>query len=582
VRVLIQHLSRYVYPRPASLGPHSIRLRPASHTRARVESYGLHVSPVPDLRWQQDPYGNHVARLSFPRGGVVEGLEVRVELALDIRPLNPFDFLLDDDAEAVPVRYTAELQDALAPYLVRNSPEYQEGTRFREFDAALPTSGPTLQLLTALNQAVHRRVRYVIRDEAGVWTPENTLAEGRASCRDSAVLLVALLRARGLAARFVSGYLVQLKDEGMLPDQPKGVGRDVVDLHAWAEVFLPGAGWVGVDATSGLLCGEGHIPLACAASPALAAPLEGTSDCPATEVSFEMRIGRLGHEPRPTAPFPEGVYQLLLEGADRADAALQAAGLRLTSGGEPTFNSREHPEEPEWNEAALGATKWSQGFRLCAELRRRMMPGAALIAGQGKHYPGESLPRWSLDLVGRTDGRPLWTGDIGTSPGKSGLEEAQRFIDRLARRLGVAAGVLPAFEDPWHFVGAEAALQVEVDSLQADLSDAEERARLARVLDHGLGREVGYVLPLRRSAGAWATDSWRFRRGGSFSSGDSPIGLRLPWARSGGGAEPSRVRHGVRTALCVELRGESCGFSAAVAQGRGLPGPDVRSRGRSR
>jgi uncharacterized protein (DUF2126 family)/transglutaminase-like putative cysteine protease len=524
-----------------------------------VETYGLHVSPAPDLRWQQDPYGNHVARLSFPRGGGAEALEVRVELALDIRPLNPFDFLLDDDAEAVPVRYTAELRDALAPYLVRNSPEYQEGSRFREFDAALPTSGPTLQLLTALNQAVHRRVRYVVRDEAGVWTPETTLAEGRASCRDSAVLLVALLRARGLAARFVSGYLVQLKDEGMLPDQPKGVGRDVVDLHAWAEVFLPGAGWVGLDGTSGLLCGEGHIPLACAATPALAAPLEGTSDYPATEVTFEMRIGRLGHEPRPTAPFPDPVYQLLLEGADRADAALQAAGLFLTSGGEPTFNSREHSEEPEWNQAALGPTKWSQGLRLCAELRRRMMPGAALIAGQGKHYPGESLPRWSLDLVGRTDGRPLWTGDIGTSPGKSGLEEARRFMDQLASRLGVARGVLPAFEDPWHFVGAEAALPTELDALQADLGDPEERRRLARVLRHGLTREVGYVLPLARSAGAWITEGWQFRRGRLFLlPGDSPIGLRLPLDSLPGGAEPSqpaRPAARVRRALCVEPRG---------------------------
>lgn len=573
MRLLIQHLSRYVYPRPATLGPHLIRLRPASHARARVESYGLHVSPAPDLRWQQDPYGNHVARLNFRPGGGVDALEVGVELAVDIRPVNPFDFLLDEEAEVVPIRYTAELQEALAPYLVRNAPEYQEGTRFREFDASLPPSGPTLQLLTALNQAVNRRVRYVVRDEPGVWTPEVTLAEGRASCRDSAVLLVALLRARGLPARFVSGYLVQLKDEGMLPDEPRGVSRDVVDLHAWAEVFLPGAGWIGLDATSGLLCGEGHIPLACTASPALAAPLEGTSDCPAAAVSFEVRVGRLGHEPRPTAPFTDAAYQLLLEGADRADGALQAAGVVLTSGGEPTFNSREHPEAPEWNQGALGASKWSHGLRLCAELRSRMMPGSALIAGQGKQYPGESLPRWSLHLVGRTDGRPLWTADIGPLPGKSGLEEARRFMELLARRLGVAEGVLPAFEDPWHFVGAEAALPAEVDALEAELGDAEERLRLARVLDHGLGREVGYVLPLGRSAGVWVTDRWRFRRGRLFLlPGDSALGLRLPLASLPDAAAPEPLEEPVeppdprrpkvseprarrlRTALCVESR----------------------------
>ena len=231
-------------------------------------------------------------------------------------------------------------------------------------DAELPRQGATLELLTTLNQAVNRRVRYVVRGEAGVWTPEQTLQEGRGSCRDSAMLLVALLRARGLAARFVSGYLVQLADEGMLPDQPRGVSRDVVDLHAWAEVFLPGAGWIGLDATSGLLCGEGHIPLACAANPAMAAPVEGTSDIRASDVVFQLTVTRLGHEVRPNSPFPERVYQAVLEGADQADALLDAAGLHLTTGGEPTFNSRIHTEAPEWNEAALGPTKWSQGLEL--------------------------------------------------------------------------------------------------------------------------------------------------------------------------------------------------------------------------
>jgi uncharacterized protein (DUF2126 family) len=547
MRLLIQHRSRYHYPRPASLGPHLIRLRPADHTRARVETYGLHVSPAADLRWQQDPYGNRVARIAFRRDTRVETLEIQVELTLEIRPINPFDFLLDKIAETVPIPYSPELRDALAPFLVRQTPEFEEGPRFRELHAALPATGPTAQLLTTLNREVNQRVRYVVRDEPGVWTPENTLTEGRASCRDSAVLMVALLRARGLAARFVSGYLVQLADEGMLPDEPRGVSRDVVDLHAWAEVFLPGAGWIGLDATSGLLCGEGHIPLACSASPALAAPLEGTSDCAATEVSFDVRVGRLGHEPRSTAPFPEATYQSLLDSADRADAQLEAAGLRLTSGGEPTFNSREHAEAEEWNEAALGPSKWSQALRLCAELRRRMMPGAALIAGQGKHYPGESLPRWTLELVGRSDGQPIWTGDVGPTSRAATFEDVQQVTEQLARSLKVPIGVLAAFEDPWHFVGSEAALPPEVDALQADLDDPEERRRLARVLRRGLRREVGYVLPLARVEGRWVTDTWRFRRGRLFLlPGDGPIGLRLPLRSVLGATVPEPVEPEVK------------------------------------
>jgi len=573
VRLIIQHRSRYLYPHPAHLGPHLVRLRPASHTRARVEAYGLTVEPPADVRWQQDPNGNHVARVVFSPKSPRLVLDLLVEVALDMKPINPFDFLLEEVAETVPFAYPAVLLEELAPFLARHTPALEEGARFLAFDAELPRGGPTLGLLTALNQAVYHRIRYVVRSEAGVWTPEETLLAGRGSCRDSAMLLVGLLRSRGMAARFVSGYLVQLADEGMLPDQPKGVSRDVVDLHAWAEVYLPGAGWIGLDATSGLLCGEGHIPLACAASPALAAPVEGTSDTQASDVSFELSVRRLGHEARPSSPFPDEVYRALLEGAQASDASLQAASILLTSGGEPTFNSREHPEAKEWNGDALGPTKWSQGLRLCAELRARLMPGAALVIGQGKHYPGESLPRWALDLVARSDGVPLWTGDVGPSTRQSTHADAKRVAEALALRLGVAEGLVPAFEDPWHFIEAEASLPPDIDALQANVNDAEDRRRLARVLGQGLGQEVGYVLPLARIANAWVTDSWRFRRRHLFLlPGDSAVGLRLPLASLPPGYVPDPAEQPVvppdprraketkaqprtlRTALCVELR----------------------------
>ena len=319
MRVLLQHVSRYRYPKPATLGPHLIRLRPAAHARARIETYGLHLTPEGELRWQQDPAGNFVARASWPSGRLTE-LGVTVELAVDIRPVNPFDFTLEPAAGKTPFDYGL-LAHELTAYLDPGDPTFALGPLANQFLDALPQGGETIPLVVELNGRVHKAVRYVIRDEPGIWTPEETLRQGRGSCRDSAVLLVAALRSRGLAARFVSGYLVQLRDEGMIPNEPKGVSRDVVDLHAWAEVFLPGGGWVGLDATSGLMCGEGHIPLACTALPRLAAPIEGSTDVVADEVLFEMRVGRLGHEVRPTAPFTDETWTALCEAGDRTDGS---------------------------------------------------------------------------------------------------------------------------------------------------------------------------------------------------------------------------------------------------------------------
>ncbi len=590
MRLQLIHRSLYSYPSPATLGPHQIRLRPANHTRARIESYGLHAPEGCTLRWQQDPYGNHVAHLSFPKGLRLRELDLRVDLAVDIRPVNPFDFFIDDRCREVPFAYPPELQKDLFPFLDPDDDSLHGGPRLAGFLDELPSRGDTLGLVVALNRAVNQAIRYVIREESGIWTPEETLDHGCGSCRDSAVLLISALRSRGLAARFVSGYLVQLQDEGMIPDAPRGVGRDVVDLHAWAEVYLPGGGWIGLDATSGLLCGEGHIPLACTARPALATPVEGTSDTPAERVSFEMQVGRLGHEPRPTAPFTDETWQALLEGGDRADAVLASQGLVLTIGGEPTFTSREHPSAAEWNGEALGPTKWSQGQRLAQELRRTLCPGAALLERQGKHYPGESLPRWALDLVGRRDRKPIWGDLAGGAVRPVDLDEARRFAEEVALRLGLSGALIPAFEDPWHFIQVESALPADVDPLETDLADPEERRRLARVLGGGLGREAGWVLPLARESGSWRSDAWTFRRGRLFLiPGDAPLGLRLPLSSIAGRPhvvatveppqpgppDPRRTEEkedlarqerlvtsaspapatSLRTALCVELRG---------------------------
>jgi uncharacterized protein (DUF2126 family)/transglutaminase-like putative cysteine protease len=539
MRLLLQHRSIYRYPRPAALGPHEIRLRPADHAKARIETYSLTVTQPGQTRWTRDPAGNHVALVTFPKGSRVPGLEVLVEMAVDVRPVNPFDFFVDDRCREAPFRYPDPLSPDVAPYLRADDPGLAGGPRLDAFLAGLPASGDTVSLIVELNHAVNQSVRYVIREEPGIWTPEETLGQARGSCRDSAQLLVAVLRSRGLAARFVSGYLVQLTDEGMIPDEPKGVGRDVVDLHAWAEVFLPGAGWIGLDATSGLLCGEGHIPLASAARAALASPVTGTSDVAAEEVRFEMRVGRLGHEVRPTAPYPEETWQALLAGADRTDAALASSGLRLTLGGEPTFNSRLHPDAPEWKGEALGPTKWAQGQRLAAELRDRLAPGGVRLRRAGKWYPGESLPRWAIEVVGLAGGAPLWPEvPEGRLERDATPAAAERLARALAARLGLPPdAVTPALEDPWRLVRDEADLPPGIDPLEADLSSGEERLRLARALDRGLGAPAAFVLPLAREGGAWRTDRWSFRRGRLFLvPGDSPAGLRLPLVSLGGPA----------------------------------------------
>jgi uncharacterized protein (DUF2126 family)/transglutaminase-like putative cysteine protease len=530
MRVLVQHRSRYSYPSPATLGPQLIRLRPAQHTKARIETYGLHIKPTPTIRWQQDPNGNFIARASFEDRPPTTEFEVLVEMAVDIHQINPFDFFLDSSSERIPFEYPKNLAPELLQYLAPIQPCGPE-TRLGQFLAGIPREGYTVASLVRLNSAVKQAIRYIIREEAGVWTPEETLTNGRGSCRDSALLLVACLREWGLAARFVSGYSIQLADEGLIPDQPKGVGRDVVDLHAWAEVYLPGAGWIGLDGTSGLFCGEGHIPLASSASPLAAGPIEGTTDIKAEKVSFEVTVGRLGHEPRPTVPFAEETWESLLSAADRADAVLKIAGLRLTCGGEPTFNAREHVDRPEWNTDALGPSKWSHGLRLVEQLRQRLAPGAAVIAGQGKQYPGEPLPRWALEICGRRDGRPLWRGDAVPRPGQRqpGIEEARAFAGALARQLDLPGAFMPAFEDPFPAIIDEVHLPLDVDPLKADLKDSADRRRLARLLERGLQTEAGFVLPITPHAHGWRTESWRFRREHLFLiPGDSPIGLRLP------------------------------------------------------
>jgi uncharacterized protein (DUF2126 family)/transglutaminase-like putative cysteine protease len=499
-------------------------------------SYALHIKPEEHfLNWQQDPQGNFLARVVFPER--TREFRVEVDLVADMAVLNPFDFFLEPSAETYPFTYEPWLARELLPFLETEP----AAPGLQQWLAGVRRSAThTVDFLVHLNQRLQREIVYVIRMEPGIQSCEETLERRRGSCRDSAWLFVQILRHLGLAARFVSGYLIQLVADEKPLEGPAGPERDFTDLHAWAEVYLPGAGWVGLDPTSGLLAGEGHIPLACTPHATSAAPITGDVDPCQVDFDVAMAVSRMHEDPRVTKPYTEAQWQAIEALGYRIDAHLEAADVRLTMGGEPTFVSIDDMEDAEWNTAALGPSKRHLAADLLKRLKNRFAPGGLLHYGQGKWYPGESLPRWALACYWRTDGLPLWRNDAyiadETQPGGCGTPEAQRFVTMLAERLGVDAGfTLPAYEDVWRFLEDEQQLPVNVDPLHAEIDDPEARVRLARTLARGLGQVVGYVLPLERrrfSPARWVSGPWTFRPGHLFlSPGDSPLGLRLPLDR---------------------------------------------------
>lgn len=535
IHVALRHHTRYRFDRPVLLSPHIIRLRPAPHCRTHVLSYSLKIDPQKHfINWQHDPHGNYLARIVFPER--TQQLVVDVELIAEMSVLNPFDFFLEPSVEAFPFSYDAWLGKELAPFLER----LPAGPKLRGFlDAVDTRSQRTLDFLVALNRRLAREVKYVIRLESGVQTPEDTLSLGSGSCRDSSWLLVQVLRHLGLAARFVSGYLIQLTPDVKALEGPAGPEADFTDLHAWAQVYVPGAGWIGLDPTSGLLAGEGHIPLAATPDPQSAAPITGAVDKSEVSFSHDMSLRRIYESPRVTKPYTDEQWRQIDALGRHIDEELSASDVRLTMGGEPTFVSIDDVDGVEWNFTALGSAKRHLAGTLVRRLKQRFAPGGLLHFGQGKWYPGESLPRWALGCWWRRDGVPVWQDDSlvadETVDYGHGDAEARRFILALADALAVdGTHVIPAYEDVWHYLGAERRLPVNVDPLKSALKDEEARARLARVFEQGgLDRVVGYVLPVQRrpaTRGAgWISGPWLLRSEHLFLiPGDSPIGYRLP------------------------------------------------------
>jgi uncharacterized protein (DUF2126 family) len=532
IHVALNHVSHYRYDRPVQLGAQLVRLRPAPHCRTRILAYSMRVEPAQHfINWQQDPQANYLARLVFPER--TREFRVEVDLIAEMAVLNPFDFFLATYAEAIPFEYEATEVSELAPYLLRS----EAMPLFAEYLARIPRSKTrTIDFLVSLNQRIASDIRYLIRMEAGVQTPEQTLSRAAGSCRDSGWLLVQLLRHLGLAARFVSGYLIQLKSDLKALDGPSGTVADFTDLHAWCEVYLPGAGWIGLDPTSGLLAGEGHIPLACSPEPSSAAPVSGEVETCEVQFEHRMTVSRVWEAARVTKPYTEAQWAAIERLGGLIDAELEQGDVRLTMGGEPTFVSIDDPDGAEWNTDAMGPNKRKLAAELYHRLRDRYAPGSLVHFGQGKWYPGEQLPRWSLNCFWRRDGQPIWRtpaliADENRDYGVT-AEIAHKFLQALAERLGLdPSHVFAGFEDVFYYLWRERRLPINVDPLDSRLEDPQERARLMRVFSQGLDRIAGHALPIGRdAAGArWQSGPWFMREQRCYLiPGDSPMGYRLP------------------------------------------------------
>ncbi|PJE09784.1 MAG: transglutaminase [Mycobacterium sp.] len=549
IKVALEHRTSYTFDKLVHVYPHVVRLRPAPHSRTPIEAYSLRVEPAEHfINWQQDALGNFLARLVFPKP--TREMTITVGLIADLKVINPFDFFIEDWAETWQSDrslYPKALADDLEPYL-RPVDEDGEGSGPGDLAQAwvrnfsVPAGTRTIDFLVALNRAINVDVTYSLRMEPGVQTPDYTLRSGVGSCRDSAWLLVSILRQLGLAARFVSGYLVQLASDIEALDGPSGPVADFTDLHAWTEVYIPGAGWIGLDPTSGLFAGEGHIPLAATPHPASAAPITGSTEPCNSVMEFSNTVTRVHEDPRVTLPYSDDAWDKICAVGHHVDERLAAGDVRLTIGGEPTFVSVDNQVDPEWRTAADGPHKRKLASDLAARLKAQWAPQGLVQRNQGKWYPGEPLPRWQIGLYWRTDGRPVWTnealladpwGSVEADPVE--IDTARDVLTGIAEGLGLPLSqVRPAFEDPLARLAAAVRLPagdaVAPDDDLADDGDARRSELLAR-LDQPVTDPSAFVLPLHRrdDGSGWASADWRLRRGRLvLTEGDSPAGLRLP------------------------------------------------------
>ncbi|MCH4552569.1 transglutaminase family protein [Aestuariibaculum lutulentum] len=529
LKIVISHKTKYKYDRPVSLSPHIFRLRPAPHSRTPIESYSIKIEPKEQFfNWQQDPFGNYVARLVFPEK--TKELSVDVEIIADLQTINPFDFFVEEYAEEYPFKYDKTVKKELLPYLEITD----DGPLLKKFLKTVDyTPRKTIFFLIDINRKIYEYLNYNIRMEPGVQSCEETLKLKNGSCRDYAWLLVQALRHLGFGARFVSGYIVQLKSDEKSLDGPSGPEEDFTDLHAWAEVYIPGAGWIGFDATSGLLAGEGHIPLACTPSFESAAPVVGMTDKCETEFEFENTVTRIFESPRVTKPYTEEQWNAIYKLGHKVEKQLQKGDVRLTMGGEPTFVSIDDMEAPEWNTEADGPHKRELAKNLSARLYESFAKGAIIHQAQGKWYPGEPLPRWQIEICWRKDGKKIWNNkklfSIFSEKAKIPKNADKLFLQTLTKHLGVTdKTIIPTYEDAFYFLWQEGQMPIDIDPTKED-GNMLVKEKLQQILKDGKSKPTGHVIPLNNTGGEWYTCNWAFRREHLFLiPGNSPIGLRLP------------------------------------------------------
>ncbi len=532
IKVAISHKTAYKFDRSVGLSPHIFRLRPAAHSRTQIEGYSFKVFPENHfINWQQDPFGNYQARVVFPEK--TTELRIEVEVIAKLQVINPFDFFVEEYAEKFPFKYDTILQKELVPYL--ETKDIGEKTRNFIRQMFIRADINIVDFLVYVNQQIFRSLRYNIRMETGVQPCEETLTLGSGSCRDFAWLLVQVLRDFGLATRFVSGYLVQLSSDVKSLDGPSGPAKDFTDLHAWVETYVPGAGWIGLDPTSGLFASEGHIPLSCTPDYASAAPISGATDVCEVTFEFDNSVFRIHEDPRVTKPYTETQWNKVMEVGEVVEKDLIAGDVRLTMGGEPTFVSIDDFESPEWNSTADGTLKRKLAYDLALQLKKRFAHGGLLHFGQGKWYPGELFPRWQYALYWRKDALPIWKNDdLVAKEGDTEytFHDAERFGIELTKHLGIdPKNLMPTYEDPIYWALEEGKLPVNIDPLAVNLKDSVQRHTLAKLLEKGLNNPSGFVLPLKweHETACWTSCVWEFRRQQCFLiPGNSPIGLRLP------------------------------------------------------
>ena len=457
IHVALYHKTHYTYDKPVGHGPHVVRLRPAPHCRTSILSYSQKITGGEHfINWQQDPFANWNGRLVFP--DPMREFCVEVELVAEMAVHNPFDFFLEDSAQIYPFAYDQGLKKELAPFMELPKPTPHLLKLVDDLiERYLLKGARTIDFLVEVNQRIQHAIKYTIRLEPGVQTPEETLTKASGSCRDSAWLLAQTLRSMGFAARFVSGYLIQLAPDLKSLDGPSGTEVDFTDLHAWCEVYLPGGGWIGLDPTSGLLAGEGHIPLSCTPEPSSAAPVTGAVDKCESKLHHEMKITRIYESPRVTKPYTEEQWKEIEKLGHAIDADLVKNDVRLTMGGEPTFISIDDPDGPEWNFTAVSHKKRVLSGELIKRLRASSRLARCCITARASGIPANPCPVTRSQLTGAKtacrSGRTIRssptnrriTASARRKPARSRIVE-RREAEARSMLLGAGRSELRSFE----------------------------------------------------------------------------------------------------------------------------------------